>query len=216
MHSYLVSTAPRAVLFDIDNTLYRDDRYAQWQIDVLIQRFASQEGLPLPTATKRIADTRSLITAETGRRPSLGNTMLRLGIPMSQSIAWREELIEPERFLRRDEEVTATLRRLARIFRLAALTNNPESIGRRTLQVIGCEGSVPVVVGLDTTGRSKPDWAPFAAALARVEVGAPETVMVGDRYDVDLAPFVDAGGGAVLVETRDDLLELPVVLGSYG
>jgi FMN phosphatase YigB (HAD superfamily) len=215
MRSYLVSTAPRAVLFDIDNTLYRDDRYAQWQIDVLIQRFASHEGLPLPTATKRIADTRSLITAETGRRPSLGNTMARLGVPMTQSIAWREELIEPERFLRRDAAVVETLGLLARSFRIAALTNNPESVGRRTLKVIGCQDMVPVVVGLDTTGRSKPDWAPFAAALARLEVGPPETVMVGDRYDVDLAPFIDAGGGGVLVESRADLLELPTVLREY-
>lgn len=196
----------RAVLFDIDNTLYRDDAYAQWQIDVLIRRFAAEHGLDEPAAVDLVEATRRTIARRDGRRPSLGNTMAELGVPIATSVAWRSELIDPFRYLAPDVELAAELRRLTTHYRCAALTNNPETVGRRSLEALGLGGIIETVIGLDTTGHSKPDWEPFAAAIDALDVAAEETVIVGDRWDVDLAPLLDRGGGGVLVESRSDLL----------
>ncbi|MEX2442672.1 MAG: HAD family hydrolase [Alkalispirochaeta sp.] len=212
MKQHLRAGSFRAILFDIDNTLYRDDRYAQWQIDVLIEYFARYRQLDLATAHRMIDGTREVITTRTGRRPSLGNTMEELGISISLGVDWRRELVDPHRFLNPDPELAILLQTLSARYRLAALTNNPADVGWASLDALGIAEQFPLVVGLDTTWHSKPDWEPFEAALAAVECSAEETLMVGDRFDVDVAPLLDHGGSGIIVECREDVFLIPVIL----
>jgi FMN phosphatase YigB (HAD superfamily) len=202
-----------ALLCDIDNTLYRDDRYAQWQIDVLVERFGSVRGIDTAAANELVAETRRRIAARDGRSSSLANTLRELGISIEESVQWRRELIVPGTHLSEDpplREVLASIR--TRGLRTVALTNNPVAVGRASLEALGVADLFEEVVGLDTTWHSKPDWEPFAAALTVLNVSPAEAIMVGDRWDVDLAPIVERGGGAILVESREDLLALGAVV----
>jgi len=216
MKQHLRAGSFRAILFDIDNTLYRDDRYAQWQIDVLVERFSHHRGIDLSAAETLIENTRAEITSRNGRRPSLGNTMEELGISIPMGVEWRRELVDPYRFLHPDPELSALLQQLSASYRLAALTNNPADVGRDSLKALGLSEQFPLVVGLDTTWHSKPDWQPFHAALAAVECSPQETLMVGDRFDVDIAPLLDHGGSGIVVERRADLFSIPALLESAG
>ncbi|MFW5827979.1 MAG: HAD family hydrolase, partial [Alkalispirochaeta sp.] len=133
MKQHLRTGSFRAILFDIDNTLYRDDEYAQWQIDVLVERFADHRQIELSAAQSLIEATRAAITARNGRRPSLGNTMEELGVPISVGVEWRRTLVDPYRFLRPDPELATLLQQLTSSYRVAALTNNPADVGRASL-----------------------------------------------------------------------------------
>lgn len=212
MKLHLRTGSFRAILFDIDNTLYRDDYYAQWQIDVLVDRFAAHRGVERSHAQQLIDSMRNAIIAQTGRRPSLGNTMEQLGVPISHGVEWRRELIDPHRFLSPDPELAHVLEALSSRYRIVALTNNPADVGQAGLDALGIGRHVPLVIGLDTTWHSKPDWEPFAAALESVECGSEEALMVGDRFDVDVAPVLDHGGSGIVVECREDLFQIPRIL----
>ncbi len=212
MKQHLRAGSFRAILFDIDNTLYRDDHYAQWQIDVLVEHFADYRQIGLSAAQTLIDNTRAAITARNGRRPSLGNTMEELGVSIPVGVAWRRKLVDPYRFLHPDPELANLLQGLTSSYRIAALTNNPADVGRASLDALGIAELFPLVVGLDTTWHSKPDWEPFQAALEAVECEPRETLMVGDRYDVDVAPLLDHGGSGVVVESRADLFLIPDLL----
>lgn len=208
MKTFLVSQSPSVLLFDIDNTLYRHHHYVYEQVDVLIRRLAEHRGEPIEETRKLVSHTREQIAAKSGRKPSLGNTFVALGIPITTSVTWRTELMKPESFLRADPVVKETLEILAQKFRLGAITNNPLVIGYRTLEVLEIRSLFDVVVGLDTTMHSKPAWEPFAAALEALEATPRETVMVGDRYDVDLEPVICRGGSGILIESDQDLPRL--------
>lgn len=212
MKQHLRAKSFRAILFDIDNTLYRDDHYAEWQIEVLIERFAAHRKIDLSQAHQLIDSTRDAIIGRTGRRPSLGNTMEELGVSIRQGVEWRRELVDPHQFLSPDPELARLVEQLSSRYRIAALTNNPADVGWASLEALGIAKQFPLVVGLDTTWHSKPDWEPFAAALAAVECRAEATLMVGDRFDVDLAPLLDHGGSGLLVERREDLFLIPEIL----
>ncbi|MFW5693702.1 MAG: HAD family hydrolase [Alkalispirochaeta sp.] len=212
MKQHLQSRSFQAILFDIDNTLYRNDAYAQWQIDALIEQFAAYRQIEVSVAHDLIAATREEIAARNGRRPSLGNTMEELGISIALGVEWRSTLVDPYRFLSRDPELSDLMRTVSTRYRIAALTNNPVDVGRASLDALGIADLVPLVIGLDTTWHSKPDWEPFQAALDAVACTPEETLMVGDRYDVDIAPVLDHGGSGIIVERRDDLFVLPQVL----
>ena len=56
--------------------------------------------------------------------------------------------------------------------------------------------------------------ASFKAATTEVPTAdaVEATVMVGDRWDVDLAPIVERGGSGILVESHEDLREAITML----
>jgi FMN phosphatase YigB (HAD superfamily) len=214
MKTFLASQSPAVLLFDIDNTLYRHNNYVYQQVDVLIQRLSQHRDEPVEKTRKLVSHTREQIAAKSGRKPSLGNTFVALGIPITTSVAWRTELMRPEEYLQADPVIGETLQVLARRFRLGAITNNPVVIGYRTLDVLGIRSLFDVVVGLDTTMHSKPAWEPFAAALEALASTPNEAIMVGDRYDVDLEPMICRGGSGILIESDEDLTllgSLPVL-----
>lgn len=203
---------PRVLLFDIDNTLYHDRFYGELQVELLIMRLGHERGLTDHEAHALVDETRARLTGRDGSRPSLGNTFVELGIPISTSVEWRRELIVPEEHLSPDPEVRPRLERLARRVPLVAITNNPTDIGERSLSALGIRDLFALVVGLEISGASKPAWEPFAAALAVCAGGAggadesaAESVIVGDRWEVDCEPIVRRGGGALLVEQEGDL-----------
>jgi FMN phosphatase YigB (HAD superfamily) len=203
----------RGVVFDIDGTLYDNREYAQYQVDVLIERLARERGEAVEDTRRTVEQWREeYAEAHGGTRQSIGNTFAGLGIPMEVSVRWREELIDPSIHLSLDTRLVQVMGLLSRELRLAALTNNPVAVGRRTLQVLGIEEFVPIVVGLDTTLRSKPDTTPFREVARALKLEPSCLVSVGDRYHVDIEPACRIGMGAILVDDVKDVYRLDRVL----
>jgi phosphoglycolate phosphatase/putative hydrolase of the HAD superfamily len=70
------------------------------------------------------------------------------------------------------------------------------------------------LVGLDDTGRSKPEPEPYRLAAERLGAACETCLSIGDRYDVDLAPALSLGMGALLVDGVEDVYLLPGILGA--
>jgi phosphoglycolate phosphatase/putative hydrolase of the HAD superfamily len=212
MKVYSLPPSARALLLDFDSTLYTNPAYASFQNEVLIARLARERGESVGRTKARLDELKSQAKAAGAGATSLGNLFLELGVPIETSVAWREELIEPAAWLKPDPALAEAIVRLGRRFALAIVTNNPASVGRKGLEALGLTGLMSCVVGLDDTLRSKPDTAPYALAAKRLNVAAPDCVSVGDRYDVDLAPALALGMGAILVDGVEDVRELPAYL----
>lgn len=206
-------TAVRGLLFDIDGTLYDSDAYIASHKQSLVERLAMELGRSYDDMREEVRRTEDRLAEQRGRRPSLANTFLEYGIGMGQNVTWRSTLLKPERYLSRDPRLAETLAGLRERYRIAALTNNPSDIASRTLDALGVREHVPVVVALDDTFVSKPDLAPFHAGLAALRLPAAEVAMVGDRYDVDIAPARELGMAGVLVDGVADVYALPHTLG---
>jgi len=217
--AYRIPISVEALLFDIDGTLYSNHEYGQFQIDVLIDELARVRGQSRQDTERELAQARlEWSEAHGGGSTSLGNAMTALGVDMMTSVAWRERLIDPYRFLSADPRLRATLlslttpRLATRPVALVAVTNNPRSVGTATLDALGVLDLFRRVVGLDDTMKSKP--APEPYLLAATAAGAEPTgcLSIGDRYDIDLAEPLRLGMGAVLVEGVADVYALPGLL----
>jgi len=69
--------------------------------------------------------------------------------------------------------------------RFGLITNKPEALTRRLLQVFNLADRFSLVLGGDSLPQRKPDPAPLLEAMARTGIPPGETVMVGDsRTDV--------------------------------
>lgn len=212
MQYFNIPSHIRALLFDIDLTLYTNDEWAREQIDIQIRHFANLRNMTAAEARTLIDRERLRAEKETGKKTSLGNALTAFGIPISESIRWREELLEPEKFLAPDPVLRDTLKKLSAKFALAAVTNNPSRPAGSTLEALGVRDLFPVLVGLDTTGVSKPHKKPYTTAADALGVPCNTCISIGDRYDIDIAVPLELGMGGILVTGVEEVYTLPDML----
>ena len=210
---YNVPSDIKAIIFDIDSTLYTNAAYAFEQVDCQVRRFAFIRGITNEDARKMVADYRKKYAAENGgKKVSLSNTLRSFGVSIEQSVQWRRELIEPADFLGPDKKLQEALAALGRRYKLLCVTNNPILPAQKTLDALGVADLIEVLVGLDTCNLSKPAKEPFERAAKETGVPFDKIISVGDRYDLDLAPALELGMGGVLVRGVEDVYKLPELI----
>jgi phosphoglycolate phosphatase/putative hydrolase of the HAD superfamily len=212
MTCYKIPENVRGIIFDMDSTLYTNEAYQQFQIDVIIERLAAIKNLPFDVMNAQIKTFRDDWEKTHGRKTSLGNACLAFGVSIEESARWREELYHPENFLSEDMQLQKTMEILKRHFSLAIVTNNSATVAKKTLAVLGIESFFNHVIGLDTTGFSKPHEEPFLRAAQEMNINPEECISIGDRYDIDLAIPLSLGMGGILVNGAEDVYELPLFL----
>lgn len=203
----------KAIIFDIDSTLYTNSAYAFEQVDCQVRAFAEERGISIEAARKMVADYRRQFAAEhNGSKVSLGNTLLSFGVPIEKSVYWRKKLLEPSVFLSYDEQLAEEISLLSKSFKIICVTNNPVLPARKTLEAIGVSRFFLEIIGLDTCYKSKPAEEPFLEAVKILGCKAEECVSVGDRYDLDIALPLKLGMGGVVVSGVEEVYGLHKVL----
>jgi phosphoglycolate phosphatase/putative hydrolase of the HAD superfamily len=213
MKIYRIPETLGCLIFDIDSTLYTNETYAREQVDVQVRRFADLRGQSFEEADRLVREYRAEHERKTGKKISLGNTLAAFGVPIGESIRWREDLLEPADYLASDERLRATLSALAGRYALAAVTNNPVLPALKTLKALGVEDFFPVLIGLDSTGFSKPHREPFLRAANLTATEIERCLAIGDRFDLDVALPLELGMGGILVDGVEDVYTLPDLLG---
>lgn len=209
MKIYKIPEQLKAIIFDIDSTLYTNQAYAFEQIDCQVREFAKLRNITADEARRMVADYRKKYAAEhDGKKVSLGNTLKSFGIPIEQSVEWRNKLMFPEHYLSTDEKLIAELKLLSQKYKLICVTNNPVYPARKTLEAIGISDFFPEIVGLDTCFKSKPAPEPFLLAAEKMNSKPENCLAIGDRYDLDIALPMKLGMGGLLVDGVEDLYGL--------
>lgn len=204
----------QTLIFDIDSTLYTNSAYAYEQVDCQVREFAKLKNLPSDEARKLVFDFRKKFAEENGgKKISLGNLLTNFGIPIEQSVKWRNDLMRPEDFLVRDEKLIYELQILSKKYKLICVTNNPVKPARKTLEVIGISDFFDHIIGLDTCYKSKPAREPFEKALELTKTTAENAVAIGDRYDLDVQLPLQMGMGGIEVSGVEDVYDLNKILG---
>jgi phosphoglycolate phosphatase/putative hydrolase of the HAD superfamily len=203
----------KALLFDMDGTLYSHDEYMRTQIDLPIMRLAKIQGKTFGQMSAEIdAFRKNWAAGHNGQSISLGNIFLSLGISIEENIRWREELCRPEKYLTEDKTLRSVLLHLASRLSLAVVTNNPVSVAYRTFSTLGVHDILKNIAGLDTCKASKPNKEIFHKAAQLCGVSPELCISIGDRYDIDIALPLELGMGGILVDGVEDVYKLPEIL----
>jgi phosphoglycolate phosphatase/putative hydrolase of the HAD superfamily len=201
------------LIFDMDGTLYSHPAYLDSQTELPLRRLAKLQQKSYEDMKAEFDGYRENWAREHGgKKISMGNTFKLYGISIEENVKWREELYQPEQYLRPDARLRETLRLLGAEYRISVVTNNPVSSAGRTLSCLGVEDLIPVVVGLNTCMVSKPHPAPFQKAADLMGLPAEKCIAIGDRYDMDVALPLEMGMGGILVDGVEDVYGLPGTL----
>jgi putative hydrolase of the HAD superfamily len=174
----------RAVVFDLDDTLYREHDYVRSGFRAVARRMHAEA----PEHTEE--DVYRALVDEWrahGRGRVFDAVAERLGIDVSVGAlvaAYREH--EPRLELYPDAE-RALVRLEADGVPIGVLTDGMASVQRRKLHALGLQERIACIVVSDEYGSDswKPSPVPFRAALERLGVPAGECVYVGDNPHKD-------------------------------
>lgn len=207
----------RAVCFDLDGTLLRDDH-----VDGVVLRVARD------LASRYDLDPDALAAANErvwwDYWPDVGEAWMRGQIPGGDVPleVWRRALaevgvtdavaataavalhaeLEGQAFSLYPESVEVLGALRERGIRIAIVTNGPSGLQRAKLRAVDLEKAADVVVVSGEHGTHKPDPAIFALTLEALGVAADETLFVGDNQVADVGGARAAGLTAVWIDRR--------------
>jgi putative hydrolase of the HAD superfamily len=180
----------RAIVFDLDDTLYPYRAFVGSGFRAVACRLAAERSLP-PAAVLRVLR-RALANGQRGHE--LQELCARFELPESLVGSLAELIREHTPSLRLPGESVQVLRTLRKDWKLGVLTNGEPHIQRRKVAALGVGDLVDAVLFASECGdrNGKPAPSAFRAALDRLNVEAASAVFVGDdpRTDIEGAAAV--------------------------
>lgn len=194
----------KAIVFDLDGTLYQDDRLGEEVNQSAVRYVASLKGISGEEADAMLQKAR----LDCGHGGTLSRAVVALGGDLVQMHLRFAADVHPERLLKRDHRVPALLKRLSTRFQLHLYTNNNRELSERIMAQIGITGLIDRIFTIEDYWLPKPDLRVVAEILEKTGTKPAEALFVGDRYQVDLA--VPESLGCAIFETRtvEELLTL--------
>jgi putative hydrolase of the HAD superfamily len=202
-----MSVPARAVLFDLDDTLFDHRRSARAALTELhrahgrgtdLDAFEEQHTRFLEVMHVEVLAGR--VALDDARRERFRRVFLAFEIALDDraleavASAYRSGYMAARRAVDGAAKLLVALRPHARI---GIVTNNLLEEQRDKLDYCGLAPLVDALIASEDVGVSKPDRGIFDIALARMEVGAPDAVMVGDSWANDVAGAIHAGIRAI-------------------
>ena len=197
----------KALVFDIDLTLYRHDEYYNNQGLLMVEKYAREKELSLEETIVQISQLRAKL-GKNGNKASYTLALKTLGISLEEQSQWKNSLFKPENFLLRDEQLIETFSELSKRYKIFAYTNNTTLIAEKTLVILGVVDFFSEVWGAEVVGEPKPSIIPYKKISETYDIPMHSIAAVGDRYNVDLYEPVQNGAAGILVESMDDIYNL--------
>lgn len=179
------------VVFDLDDTLYPERRFALSGYAAVATAVGGETGMPADVLYRFLVGR----FRQRGREGLLQSLCAAFAVPLTE-VPRLVEVIRTHvprlRLPRPSRQVLCELR--ARGHRLAILTNGLPATQRGKVKALGIEPLVDAVVyAQEHAPAGKPAQVCFMAAVRRLDVQASHTVFVGDHPEKDIAGAAAAG-----------------------
>jgi putative hydrolase of the HAD superfamily len=186
----------KALVFDLDGTLYQDERLGSAVNQGACVYISSLKGVSVEEADVMLQDARCKLTG-TG---TLSRAVLSLGGNLKDLHDQLNIEVRPEGVLSVEPRVQAMLRNLGTRYELYLYTNNNRELSARIMKEIGVTGLFRKIFTIQDQWLPKPDETVLRHILEDIGMQPEETLFVGDRYEVDLA--LPASLGCRIYEAR--------------
>ncbi len=190
----------KAVLFDLDDTLYDHLHSARQGLIGLTERYPYMKAVSLETLERRFSDVlesthTSMLAGQMNQTEARCRRFQHLFGSFDVEISEQQALQDYARF-REDYDAScrvvagshSVLRQLrARDIRLAVVTNNMVREQIKKLNRLGLTDYFEVVSISEEVGAAKPDSRIYLTTLQRLQLATHDVVMVGDSLTTDIA-----------------------------
>lgn len=204
----LKPTNVRAIVFDLDGTLYVCDEFAAAIKHEAAVYMAGLLSVSVSEAGVLMNEVRNRLTEQRDTEPTLSIVCCTLGGSVQGMHAHFEKQLNPESYLLRDNRVMDLLKNLKKRFDLYIYTNNNRVLSTRIMDYLGLSGLFRHVFTIEDNWRPKPDGEKLGQIIDFSGYQPSEILFVGDRYDVDLRLPEQFGCPVYLSQSIEQLLRL--------
>lgn len=187
----------RALLFDLDDTLYDESSYVASGFRAVAAWLEQTRGWEAERVYKRFNETLAIY----GRGQVFDRVMTEFGDCADRDHV--DELVQRYRahvpVLRLHADASACLKTVSGRYLLGLVTDGLPLMQRSKVAALGLESIFNTVIYSWDLNRPKPDPGGYAEAMRRLGVPAQEALIIGDRPDHDMAPARALGVAAVRV-----------------
>lgn len=198
----------KALLFDLDGTLYVNARLGREIRLVACRYIADLKGIGVEEANLLIDETKKRLSAASGIDTPLSLACGELGGDLRELHRRLAAEIDPKPFVARDEGVVGLLKALGTRFELYLYTNNNRALTAAIMSQLGIAALFRQVFTIEDYWRPKPNREALAGIFRRIGRKPEECLFVGDRYDVDLRYPAEMGCAVFLVSSTRELFPL--------
>jgi putative hydrolase of the HAD superfamily len=199
----------RAIVFDLDGTLYQNAQMGEMVNLAACRYVAGLKGVTVARAGTLLNEARLTVSGTGG---TLSRAVIALGGNLKDLHERFSNDVHPEGLLSIDGRVPQLLARLAARFELHIYTNNNKALSARIMREIGVTGLFQQVFTIEDYWLPKPEEVALLGILNAIGRKPEETLFVGDRYEVDLALPKSLGCAIFESCTIEQLLTLSQLL----
>lgn len=201
------------IIFDLDGTLYESPVIYEKFAAAAYHTYAQVFHVPEETARRRLEERREELKRQKGYAVPYTLALLSYGIDIETWHRMNADYFNPRDFLQPDHALRRFLLELKKKYRLAVLTNNSDIQTRRILEALTLDEIFDHVFTYNSFHLLKPDLAILKNVLMVMKAQPEECLMIGDRYEVDLAPAHAIGMQTAEARGSTGILSLATQLG---
>lgn len=192
-------TEPRAILFDLDDTLYPLTQFVMSGFRAVALAVEAAWGVPRAVALETL-----VAAASVSRGRELQVLIERHDLPPAAVPGLVDVIRGHVPDLRLPELSLAVLGSLRRGWRIGIVTNGRPDIQARKVRALGVRRLVDAVVyaNHEGSGAGKPEPASFLEACRQLDIAPASTVFVGDDPDRDIAGAQGVGMKTIWLPAR--------------
>jgi len=198
-------TSIRAIVFDLDGTLYVNKGLAEEINRAACGYIATMRGVSPYDAASLIEKTRERMSGECGEEVTLTSVCTELGGTVSGFHRAAARSVHPESWLARDDRLVSLLTGLAERFDLYIYTNNNRILTNRIVGALGIPLFFRDIFTIEYLWKPKPNRSALNKIFTSIGRKPAECLFVGDRYDIDLRMPEEMGCAVFLVTEVQDL-----------
>lgn len=194
----------KAAIFDLDGTLYVSDKIDKLNELASIKTISEHLNISEQTAKKIFLDKRTISNSD-DLKP-ISRTFHEMNIPLHLIGENQIKYIVPKGIITKNSKLVRLIRKLRDFYKISLLTNSKKEIAIQILHQLGFNlKDFDLIITGDDLIEFKPSTNELKNCINTLDVFIEESIMIGDRWHVDLEPAKEIGMRVLMVNHISDL-----------
>ncbi|MGC4102098.1 HAD family hydrolase [Ferruginibacter sp.] len=199
------------IILDLEGTLFTSEKFKERTAQLAIECVSDFFDITLESSDILINSKKKELQLLNGYKPALSFSLLQLGISLNNWASYQSKA-EFTDIINFNQGLNSFIKELSSKYNLILYTNMCSELSFKILQHLQIRKYFDPIITPQYLGTVKPNLEVVNHLINNKIIDITTTISVGDRYEIDITPFVKLGGKGFLVNQEKSLYSLKYFL----